>query len=239
MTLPSHTRLFVTGATGQLGRLVIQDLLRTVPAAQVVAGVRDAGSEGARKLAGLGVEVRHGRTMPGPTRSPRPSRHRAAVAGLLQRGRSTLGPAPERHRRRQGCGVRLIAYTAFSMPTRLPWPSRRNTAPPRRCSRRRGCPMSCCATAGTPRTMRPRSLPRSHTASSSAARGRADRLRGAGRLRGGRKHRADRRDRPGRRIYELAGDEAYTLSDFAKLISQGLGQAGRLPEPARDGFKTA
>ncbi len=49
---------FVTGATGQLGGLVIQDLLRTVPAAQVVAGVRDAGSEGARKLAGLGVEVR-------------------------------------------------------------------------------------------------------------------------------------------------------------------------------------
>jgi len=46
----------ITGATGQLGRLVIQSLLNTVPAAQIVAAVRSP--EKAQDLAALGVQVR-------------------------------------------------------------------------------------------------------------------------------------------------------------------------------------
>ncbi|MGW5349848.1 SDR family oxidoreductase [Streptomyces sp. NPDC004031] len=45
--------IVVTGATGQLGRLVTAALLRRVPADQVVAAVRDP-----QKASGLGVEVR-------------------------------------------------------------------------------------------------------------------------------------------------------------------------------------
>ena len=52
------TRLFVTGATGQLGRLVVEALLRTVPPGRIVAGVRDPASETARRIADLGVELR-------------------------------------------------------------------------------------------------------------------------------------------------------------------------------------
>jgi NAD(P)H dehydrogenase (quinone) len=46
----------VTGATGQLGRLVVDELLLRVPASQVVAVVRDAAK--AEPLAAKGVDVR-------------------------------------------------------------------------------------------------------------------------------------------------------------------------------------
>ncbi|WP_372661621.1 SDR family oxidoreductase [Hydrogenophaga sp.] len=49
--------IVITGATGQLGRLVIQNLLKTTPAAQIVAAVRSP--EKASDLAALGVQVRH------------------------------------------------------------------------------------------------------------------------------------------------------------------------------------
>ncbi|EJL88369.1 putative nucleoside-diphosphate sugar epimerase [Herbaspirillum sp. CF444] len=48
--------IVVTGATGQLGRLVIAALLKTVPAGQIVAAVRSP--EKAGDLAALGVQVR-------------------------------------------------------------------------------------------------------------------------------------------------------------------------------------
>lgn len=49
--------ILVTGATGQLGRLVLSELLkRPFPAGQIVAGVRDP--EKAKDLAALGVKVR-------------------------------------------------------------------------------------------------------------------------------------------------------------------------------------
>src|SRR5947209_6364045 len=50
-----HMKIVVTGATGQLGGLVVRHLLNRVPASQVVASVRDPA-----KADGLGVEVRHG-----------------------------------------------------------------------------------------------------------------------------------------------------------------------------------
>ena len=48
----------VTGATGPLGGLVIQHLLKKVPASQIIAIVRNV--EKASTLADQGVEVRHG-----------------------------------------------------------------------------------------------------------------------------------------------------------------------------------
>ncbi len=43
----------------------------------------------------------------------------------------------------------------------------------------------------------------------------------------------------GGRIYELAGDEAYTLSDFAKLISQASGKPVAYRNLPETDFKTA
>ncbi|MFD6421530.1 SDR family oxidoreductase [Streptomyces sp. NPDC060198] len=48
--------IVVTGATGQLGRLVVEQLLTTVPADRIAAVVRDAAK--AAPLAALGVELR-------------------------------------------------------------------------------------------------------------------------------------------------------------------------------------
>ncbi|WP_426454337.1 SDR family oxidoreductase [Paenibacillus sp. S-38] len=50
--------IFVTGATGALGSIVIRQLLRTVPGDQITAVVRNV--EKASSLTALGVEVRHG-----------------------------------------------------------------------------------------------------------------------------------------------------------------------------------
>jgi NAD(P)H dehydrogenase (quinone) len=50
--------IFVTGATGELGSLVIGQLLKKVPANQITAIVRNV--EKASALAELGVEVRYG-----------------------------------------------------------------------------------------------------------------------------------------------------------------------------------
>jgi len=48
--------IVVTGATGQLGRLVIDSLLQTVPAKNIVAAVRDP--EKAAAFSARGVQVR-------------------------------------------------------------------------------------------------------------------------------------------------------------------------------------
>src|SRR5690242_19801503 len=48
--------IVVTGATGQLGKLVVEGLLEKLPADQVVAAVRSP--EKAADLAGRGVDVR-------------------------------------------------------------------------------------------------------------------------------------------------------------------------------------
>jgi NAD(P)H dehydrogenase (quinone) len=51
-------KLLVTGATGKLGSKVVETLLKTVPASQLVVSVRNP--EMADKLRTRGVEVRHG-----------------------------------------------------------------------------------------------------------------------------------------------------------------------------------
>ena len=51
-------RFLVTGATGQLGALVIDHLLRAMPADAVAGMVRDAGSDAAARLRALGVHIR-------------------------------------------------------------------------------------------------------------------------------------------------------------------------------------
>ena len=58
MTNDSEPRFFVTGATGELGRLVISELLTRIPAARLVAGVRSQNNEIARDFRAKGIETR-------------------------------------------------------------------------------------------------------------------------------------------------------------------------------------
>ncbi|MDP3924962.1 MAG: SDR family oxidoreductase [Hydrogenophaga sp.] len=101
----------ITGATGQLGRLVIQNLLNTVPASQIVAAVRSP--EKAADLAALGVQVRQADYTQPPTLD-------AAFQGvdkLLLISSSEVGQRAPQHAAviaaAQKAGVKLLAYTSL------------------------------------------------------------------------------------------------------------------------------
>lgn len=100
----------VTGATGQLGRLTIDALLRTVPADRIVAVVRTPAK--AADLAARGVIVREGDY-------DRPETLTSAFAGverLLLISSSEVGRRTAQHRSAidaaAAAGVSLIAYTS-------------------------------------------------------------------------------------------------------------------------------
>ena len=102
--------IIVTGATGQLGRLVISQLLKRVPAAQIVAAVRDPAK--AADLAAQGVAVRRADYTD-------PASLDAAFAGatkVLLISSNALGDRVPQHRNVIDAAVRakvgLLAYTS-------------------------------------------------------------------------------------------------------------------------------
>jgi NAD(P)H dehydrogenase (quinone) len=111
--MPATPTLFITGATGQLGRLVIDALLETVPASAIVAGVRDPAKEAAVAIHDRGVEVR-------VADYSRPETLASALAGvdrLLLISGSELGQRTAQHRNviaaAKDADVGLIAYTSI------------------------------------------------------------------------------------------------------------------------------
>jgi NAD(P)H dehydrogenase (quinone) len=113
--MPITSKLFVTGASGQLGGLVIDTLLETVPASAIVAGMRDpAKDEGtANALREKGLEVR-------AADYSRPETLTRALAGvdrLLLISSSENGKRKVQHRNvinaAKEAGVGLIAYTSI------------------------------------------------------------------------------------------------------------------------------
>jgi len=111
--MSTNTKLLVTGATGQLGRLVIDGLLERVPAQRIVAGVRNHDSDAARAIAALGVELRS-------VDYSRPDTLAAAFAGvdrLLLISSNELGGRLPQHRNvidaAKAAGVGLVAYTSL------------------------------------------------------------------------------------------------------------------------------
>jgi NAD(P)H dehydrogenase (quinone) len=104
--------IVITGASGQLGRLVITDLLaRGVPAAQIVAAVRTPAK--AADLAAQGVQVRE-------ADYNRPATLDSAFAGaqkVLLISSSELGQRLAQHRAvidaAKSAGVALLAYTSL------------------------------------------------------------------------------------------------------------------------------
>lgn len=102
--------IVVTGATGQLGRLVIEHLLRTEPPASIVAAVRDPAK--AADLAARGVQVRR-------ADYTQPDTLASAFAGaskLLLISSNAVGQREAQHRAAVEAavqaGTELIAYTS-------------------------------------------------------------------------------------------------------------------------------
>ena len=106
----SSPRLLVTAATGQLGRKVVEALLKHVPASALAVTVRDA--DKAANLAAAGIDVRVADyTQPGDWD--------AALAGIervLLISSSAVGQRTPQHRNvidaASRAGVSLIAYTS-------------------------------------------------------------------------------------------------------------------------------
>jgi NAD(P)H dehydrogenase (quinone) len=103
-------RILVTGANGQLGRKVVDALLRKVPATSVAAGVRDKSK--AADLQSLGVDLRI-------TDYDQPESLAAAMRGidrLLLISGSAVGQRTRQHtsviNAAKAAGVKLIAYTS-------------------------------------------------------------------------------------------------------------------------------
>ncbi|MGH1593101.1 SDR family oxidoreductase [Yersinia proxima] len=101
----------VTGATGQLGRLVINALLKKVPASEIIAAVRSP--EKASDLAALGVQVRK-------ADYSQPTTLQAAFQGvdkLLLISSSEVGQRIAQHtaviNAAKHAGVKLLAYTSL------------------------------------------------------------------------------------------------------------------------------
>jgi len=103
--------IIITGATGQLGRLVIAALLEKVPAASIVAAVRNV--DKAQDLAALGVQVRYADYNQADSWN-------AALQGaekVLLISSSEVGQRTQQHQTvidaAKRAGVKLLAYTSI------------------------------------------------------------------------------------------------------------------------------
>lgn len=214
--------IVITGATGQLGRLVIRSLLEHVPAASIVAAVRNPAR--ADDLAALGVEVRE-------ADYARPATLAAAFRGaqkLLLISSSEVGQRVAQHRNvieaAQSAGVGLVAYTSLLHADRSPLAlalEHRETE-------------ALLQASGVPHVLlRNGWYTENYLASLPAALQHGAFIGCAGQGRIASAARADYADAAAAvllapeqagRVYELAGDEAYTLADLAAELSRQTGK---------------
>jgi NAD(P)H dehydrogenase (quinone) len=214
--------IVVTGATGQLGRLVIASLLKKMPAAEIVAAVRNV--EKAKDLAALGVQVRK-------ADYNEPASWNAALQGadkVLLISSSEIGRRVAQHRNvidaARRADVKLLAYTsvlhadtsvlglagehrdteAAIRASGLPYIFLRNGWYTENYAMGIPAALSLGAVYGCAGDGRISSAARADYAEVAATVLTSDNQAG--------------------KIYELAGDSAYTLSEFAAEISRQSGK---------------
>ena len=208
----------ITGATGQLGRLVIQQLLQTLPAEQLIAAVRSP--EKATDLQALGVQVRE-------ADYSNPQTLRTAFAGvnkLLLISSSEVGQCAAQHANviaaARDAGVALLVYTSILHADSSPLPL----------AEEHKATEQALAASGLPYTLlRNGWYTENYAASVPAALQFGVVLGAAGEGRIASATRADYAaaaaqvllsDNQAGKVYELAGDDSYTLSEFAAAIAQ-------------------
>ncbi len=213
----------ITGATGQLGRLVLKSLLNRVPAAQLRAVVRNPAA--AADLAALGVEVREGDYS-------RPETLAAALQGvdqLLLISSSELGHRAAQHQAviaaAQRAGVKLLAYTSVLHADQSPLGLAAEHRETEAALKGSGLPWVLLRNgwytenyaASIPAALQHGVFLGSAGAGRIASAARADYAEAAAAV-------LLRPDQAGR-TYELAGDSAYTLAEFAGELARQAGKA--------------
>lgn len=224
--------IIVTGASGQLGRLVIAELLKRVPAKQIVAAVRDPGK--AADLAAQGVLVRRA-----DYNDPASLDHAfEGAAKVLLISSNELGNRVPQHRNVIDAAVRakvgLLAYTSVL---------HADTSTLALAAEHRATEDAVRA-AGVPYTfLRNGWYVENYTGALGGAMAHGALVGGAGEGRIAAAARADYAAAaaavlssagPVERIYELAGDTAFTLVDLAAEVSRQSGKDipyHNLPQP--------
>jgi len=214
--------IVVTAATGQLGRLVIANLLKTTPAAQIVAAVRDPAK--AADLAAQGVQVRRADYTD-------PASLDAAFQGatkVLLISSNDLGNRVAQHRNAIDAAARakvgLLAYTSVLHADR----STLDLAAEHRATE------DAVRASGLPYTLlRNGWYVENHTGSLGAALAHNALAGGAGEGRISAAARSDYAEAAAvvltqsgavEQVYELAGDSAFTLADLAAEVSRQSGK---------------
>lgn len=215
--------IVVTGATGQLGQLVIRALLKKIPATSIVAAVRNV--EKAKDIAALGVQVRH-------ADYNQPASWDVALKGadkVLLISSSEVGQRSKQHKTvidaAKRAGVKLLAYTSVLRADTSPLGLAVEHKETEEYLRASGVPFTLLRhgwytenyTAGIPAALahnavfgcaadgRISSATRADYAEADAAVLTAENQAG--------------------KIYELAGDTSYTLTELAAEIARQTGKA--------------
>lgn len=229
--------IVVTGASGQLGRLVIKELLKTLPASEIVAAVRTP--EKVSDLAALGVQVRL-------ADYAQPATLDAAFKGagkLLLISSSEVGQRLPQHRNAidaaKRAGVGLVAYTSVL---------RADTSPLGLAGEHKATE-ALLKESGLPHVvLRNGWYTENYLASVPTALQHGAYIGSAGEGRIASAARADyaaaaaavltSADQAGK-VYELAGDETYTLTELAAEISRQSGKTVVYQNLAEADFKEA
>lgn len=212
----------ITGATGQLGRLVIDALLKKVPASEVIAAVRSP--EKAADLAALGVTLR-------TADYSQPETLKTAFAGvdkLLLISSSEVGQREAQHKAvidaAKAAGVGFIAYTSLLHADTTPLGlgvEHRATEAQLKAS---GIPFALLRNGWYTENYAASIAPAlaHHAFIGSVGEGR---IASAARIdyAAAAAEVISRDDQAGK-IYELAGDESYSLAEFAAEIAKQSGE---------------
>ena len=213
----------ITGATGQLGRLVIDALVKRVPASSIVAAVRSP--EKADDLNALGVTLR-------TADYNQPDTLRTAFAGVekvLLISSSEVGQRAAQHQAvieaAKAAGVKFIAYTSLLHADTSPLGLAREHRITEALLQASGIPFALLRNGWYTENYAASIAPAlAHHAFIGAV--------GAGRISSA--ARADyaaaaaevmSRDDQGGKVYELAGDDSYTLAQFSAEIAKQSGEA--------------
>lgn len=227
----------ITGANGQLGRLVIEALLQRLPATELVALVRDPGK--AQDLAAKGISVRQADYNQPATLD----RALVGIDRLLLISSSEVGQRAAQHRSviqaAKAAGVQLLAYTSLLHADQSMLGLAAEHRDTEQALQEAGVPYVLLRNgwyhenycAGLPTAIAHGAIlgcARDGRISSAA---RADYAQAAAVV-------LTRDDQAGR-IYELAGDGAYTLSELAAELSRQTGKAVAYLNLSEDDYKSA
>jgi len=229
--------IVVTGASGQLGRLVIEALLNCLPAGEIVAAVRHP--EKVADLAARGVQVRQ-------ADYDQPASLTTAFQGadkLLLISASEVGRRVQQHRAvidaAKAAGVGLLAYTSILHADTSPLPLAAEHQETESLIRASGLPSVILRNgwytenyvAGIPSALQYGVVLGCAGQGRIASAARADYADAAAAVL--------TLDGQAGRIYELAGDESYTLGELAHEISRQSGKAVAYQDLPESEFKAA